>query len=233
MPVLRGCTRSTARVRMRSRASKRSSTRGVWTTSFSTCRRSRWSRTYFTSSHRSCSRKLEDPKRISRAMVNGVVACSRGEVAVCSVYSVEVDFNLSLSSFGVYLQGARNLVDFAISSPSTEAPTILFVSSVSVFTNYEGPAPALEAALDDPASAFGAGYSESKWMTECVLQNAAEERGVHGIVMRLGQVAGDKTGPLQRERVVPRDRQVSAGCLTSKEQVCDPTRTHVCLVLTS
>ncbi|KAI0773189.1 acetyl-CoA synthetase-like protein [Trametes elegans] len=106
----------------------------------------------------------------------------------------KVDFNLSLSSFGVDLQGARNLIDLAISSPFTQAPTILFVSSVSVFTNYEGPAPAPEAALDDPASAFGAGYSESKWVTERVLQNAAEERGIHSIVMRLGQVAGDKTG---------------------------------------
>ncbi|KAI0759222.1 hypothetical protein BD413DRAFT_496227, partial [Trametes elegans] len=105
---------------------------------------------------------------------------------------VGVDFNLSLSSFGVYLQGARNLVDLAISSPFTQAPTI--VSSVSVFTNYGGLAPAPEAALDDPASAFGAGYSESKWVTERVLQNAAEERGIHSIVMRLGQVAGDKTG---------------------------------------
>ncbi|KAI0759226.1 acetyl-CoA synthetase-like protein [Trametes elegans] len=106
----------------------------------------------------------------------------------------KVDFNLSLSSFGVDLQGARNLVDLAISSPFTQAPTILFVSSVSVFTNYGGLTPAPEAALDDPASAFGAGYSESKWVTERVLQNAAEERGIHCIVMRLGQVAGDKTG---------------------------------------
>ncbi|KAI0758574.1 hypothetical protein BD413DRAFT_618049 [Trametes elegans] len=92
---------------------------------------------------------------------------------------VGVDFNLSLSSFGVYLQGARNLVDLAISSPFTQAPTI--VSSVSVFTNYGGLAPAPEAALVDPASAFGAGYSESKWVTERVLQNAAEERGIHCI----------------------------------------------------
>ncbi|KAI0758630.1 hypothetical protein BD413DRAFT_496274 [Trametes elegans] len=104
---------------------------------------------------------------------------------------------------------ARN-VDLAISSPFTQAPTILFVSSVSVFTNYEGQAPAHEAALVDLASAFGAGCSESKWVTERVLQNAAEERGIHSIVMRLGKVAGDRTGPLQRERVVPRDRQVGA-----------------------
>ncbi|KAI0634096.1 acetyl-CoA synthetase-like protein [Trametes polyzona] len=106
----------------------------------------------------------------------------------------KVNFNLSLASFEVDIQGARNFVDLAISSPYKQAPTILFVSSIGVFTNYQGPSPAPEASLDDPTTAFGTGYAESKWVTEHVLQNAAKERGVHTIVMRLGQVTGNKVG---------------------------------------
>ncbi|KAI0364205.1 acetyl-CoA synthetase-like protein [Pilatotrama ljubarskyi] len=106
----------------------------------------------------------------------------------------KVDFNMSLSSFEVDIQGARNLVDLAIGSPYAKGPPVIFVSSIGVFTNYNGPTPAPEKSLDDPASAFGAGYGESKWVTEHVLQNAAEKAGVHTVVMRLGQVTGNRVG---------------------------------------
>ncbi|KAI9058948.1 acetyl-CoA synthetase-like protein [Trametes sanguinea] len=106
----------------------------------------------------------------------------------------KVDFNISLSSFGVDLQGARNLVDLAISSPYKVTPTILFVSSIGVFMGYKGSAPAPEAALDDPSTAFGVGYQESKWVTEHVLENVTRQTGVHTISMRLGQVSGNKVG---------------------------------------
>ncbi|KAI0350281.1 acetyl-CoA synthetase-like protein [Trametes cingulata] len=106
----------------------------------------------------------------------------------------KVDFNLSLDSFEVDIQGARNLVDLAISSPYKTAPMVLFVSSVGIFMNYSGPAPAPEASLDDPASPFGIGYSEGKWVTEHVLQNVTEKTGVHTVVMRLGQVTGNRVG---------------------------------------
>ncbi|KAI0370654.1 acetyl-CoA synthetase-like protein [Pilatotrama ljubarskyi] len=106
----------------------------------------------------------------------------------------KVDFNLSLHSFAVDMQGARNLVDLAISSPYKVAPTFLFVSSIGIFMNYRGPAPAPEAPVDDPASPFGTGYSESKWVTEHVLQKVAEKTGVHTVVMRLGQVTGNRVG---------------------------------------
>ena len=48
--------------------------------------------------------------------------------------------------------------------------------------------------MDDPAVPFGAGYGESKWVTEHVLQNVSAKTDVHTVVMRLGQVAGDKLG---------------------------------------
>ncbi|TBU23410.1 acetyl-CoA synthetase-like protein [Dichomitus squalens] len=106
----------------------------------------------------------------------------------------KVDFNLSIASFEHDIQGARNLVDLAISSPYKKAPTVVFVSSVGVFSGCKISPPVPEIPLDDPASAFGTGYSESKWVTEHVLQNVTERTGVHTVVMRLGQVAGDRKG---------------------------------------
>lgn len=47
----------------------------------------------------------------------------------------KVNFNISVASFEPDIQGARNLVDLAISSPYTKAPTIVFVGSISVFTS--------------------------------------------------------------------------------------------------
>ncbi|CDO77398.1 hypothetical protein BN946_scf184857.g4 [Trametes cinnabarina] len=106
----------------------------------------------------------------------------------------KVDFNLSIQSFEMDIQGARNLVDLAISSPYCQAPSIVFVSSIGVFMNYQGPVPAPEVSLEDPSSPFGSGYGESKWVTEHVLQNATKQRGVHTVVIRLGQVCGDRVG---------------------------------------
>ncbi|OJT12273.1 Linear gramicidin synthase subunit D [Trametes pubescens] len=106
----------------------------------------------------------------------------------------KVDFNMSIHSFQPDIKGARNLIDLAISSPYKTAPSILFVSSVGVFMNYQGPAPAPEVPLDDPVSPSGTGYGEGKWVTEHVLQRAAKQRGIHTVVMRLGQVSGNKVG---------------------------------------
>lgn len=47
----------------------------------------------------------------------------------------KVDFNLSITSFEVDIQAARNLVDLALSSPYTKPPSIIFVSSVGIFAS--------------------------------------------------------------------------------------------------
>ncbi|KAI0717761.1 acetyl-CoA synthetase-like protein [Cerioporus squamosus] len=106
----------------------------------------------------------------------------------------KVNFNITIPSFEVDIQGARNFVDLALSSPYTQPPSIIFVSSVGIFANYNGPSPVPEAPVDDPEVPFGSGYPESKWVTEHVLQNVAAKTDVHTVVMRLGQVAGDRLG---------------------------------------
>ncbi|KAI9065204.1 acetyl-CoA synthetase-like protein [Trametes sanguinea] len=106
----------------------------------------------------------------------------------------KVDFKLFVQSFEMDIQGARNLVDLAISSPNRQAPTVVFVSSIGVFASYSGTIPVLEAPVEDPVSPFGVGYGESKWVTEHVLQNAVKQSGLHAVVVRLGQVCGDRLG---------------------------------------
>ena len=54
--------------------------------------------------------------------------------------------------------------------------------------------PIPEMPIDDPASPFGSGYAEAKWITEHMLQNVTARSGLHTVVIRLGQVAGDRVG---------------------------------------
>ena len=83
------------------------------------------------------------------------------------------------------------------------------------------PAPIPEAPLDDPASPFGTGYSEGKWVVERVLQNAKQHAGLHTVVVRLGQVAGDRTGYWNEREWFPSlvKSAQSVGCLPAVEGV--------------
>ncbi|KAI0719494.1 acetyl-CoA synthetase-like protein [Cerioporus squamosus] len=104
-----------------------------------------------------------------------------------------VNFNLTLPSFEPDLKAVRNFLELALSSPFTEPPKIQFVSSIGIFEHCTIPPPVPEQPIE-PSSAVGAGYRESKWVTEKILYNVAERAGVPIVVVRLGQVSGDKTG---------------------------------------
>ena len=130
------------------------------------------------------------------------------------VIAWKVNFSMSIASFEVDMQGTRNFIDLAVSSPYATPPSILFVSSIgtlaSMFSrstcrpfpaltvpgsaDYKGIAPVPETSLDDPAAPFGNGYAESKWIMEHVLERISRKTDVHTVVMRLGQVAGDSHG---------------------------------------
>nr|VWP02499.1 M protein type 1 [Ganoderma boninense] len=109
-----------------------------------------------------------------------------------------VSFVLSLRSFETDLRGTRNLIDLALSSPYSEPPRFLFISSIGVFARCSLPPPIPEVLLD-PSSAIGAGYPESKWVVEQVLHRASERSGLPAVVVRLGQVIGNKVGWNERE----------------------------------
>jgi len=97
-----------------------------------------------------------------------------------------VNFSLSLSSFSPHISTVRALVDLSLSSP--HGPQIIFASSVGVASRLPSDSVVPEKLL--PASAaVGAGYGESKWVAEMVLDKA-REFGVESTSVRIGQMAG-------------------------------------------
>ncbi|KAM5532280.1 hypothetical protein V8D89_014038 [Ganoderma adspersum] len=104
-----------------------------------------------------------------------------------------VNFALTLSSFEPDLKAVRNLVELAWNSPYIMPPRIQFTSSIGVFEHCAVPLPIPEVPLN-ASSALGSGYSESKWIAEQVLYNVGERASIPSIVVRLGQISGDKTG---------------------------------------
>ncbi|KAF7798295.1 hypothetical protein EIP86_009514 [Pleurotus ostreatoroseus] len=110
-----------------------------------------------------------------------------------SVYE-EVDFNQGLNSYEPLLVGVRKLVEFALSSPYSRAPSILFTGSMGVFRELPEIIPALEEPITDPSICIGPGYSESKWIAEEVLLAARAKAGLSTVIARLGQVCGGYNG---------------------------------------
>ncbi|KAI0040339.1 acetyl-CoA synthetase-like protein [Auriscalpium vulgare] len=102
-----------------------------------------------------------------------------------------VDFNLTLPSFELLVAGVRNLVDFALDSPHSEPPRILFTSSIGVFMNDTSCISIPEVPIADPEISVGTGYGESKWAAETVLLRAMRDTGVRVSVVRVGQLSGD------------------------------------------
>lgn len=107
----------------------------------------------------------------------------------------ELNFILSLEKLESHIQGAINLIRFA--AASTKGIPILFVSSVSVAGKWPRLYPnsaAPEVALKDPFLPLDQGYSQSKWITECLLDIARERSGVNSVVCRVGQICGPING---------------------------------------
>ncbi|KAI0677488.1 acetyl-CoA synthetase-like protein [Trametes maxima] len=104
-----------------------------------------------------------------------------------------VDFNLSLASFKPDIAAVRNLVELSLSSPYAVPPRIQFVSSIALFGNCTLLAPVPEVPME-ASSALGSGYGESKWLAERILATVSERAGVPTVVVRLGQVCGNRQG---------------------------------------
>lgn len=81
-----------------------------------------------------------------------------------------LDFNLSLASFESHVKGSRVLIDLARSSRHSSSIRFLFTSSIGSAQSWnaqlQGPYP--EKVVMDAKYAVGAGYGESKYITERV-----------------------------------------------------------------
>lgn len=122
-----------------------------------------------------------------------------------------VHFNVAISTMEPLIQGTRNLIDLALSSPHPTPPKFVFTSSIGVLTStcqdllkpahlanrsledWRG-ASAPESRLSDAAVAVASGYSESKWVAESILAEAAEKTALKPIVVRVGQLSGGING---------------------------------------
>ncbi|KZT01340.1 acetyl-CoA synthetase-like protein [Laetiporus sulphureus 93-53] len=104
-----------------------------------------------------------------------------------------VDFNLALTSFQSNVKGVRALINFALTSPLAETPRIIYTSSIGVFQNFNEDALQLEEPIEAEA-AVGSGYSESKWVSEHILYEAARKTPLSCLIVRVGQLCGSIDG---------------------------------------
>ncbi|KAJ7775603.1 male sterility protein-domain-containing protein [Mycena maculata] len=106
----------------------------------------------------------------------------------------QVNFNVSLSTMEPLVAGTRQLIDFALASPHPSPPRLIFVSSAGVFRKMNESNTALESPISDPRISVGLGYTESKWVTERVLEIAAQMSVLSPVIVRPGQLSGASNG---------------------------------------
>lgn len=103
----------------------------------------------------------------------------------------QVDFNLALSSYEPFILGTLNLIKLC--SSSQLSPPIFFTSSIGSVGHWgstRGSKSVPEAAVSDPSAPLPQGYSQSKWITERLLDAARARSGISSAVLRVGQIAG-------------------------------------------
>ncbi|KAI9042659.1 non-ribosomal peptide synthetase [Aspergillus affinis] len=105
-----------------------------------------------------------------------------------------VNFNWKLASFEPFIRGVRHLIDF--SHASAMHSFITFISSVSAVGSWDSPHPVPEGPIHDFSVAAKMGYGQSKLISECLLDKAAEVSGVQSACCRVGIVAGPIEQPL-------------------------------------
>ncbi|KAK0458897.1 uncharacterized protein EV420DRAFT_1269857 [Desarmillaria tabescens] len=113
-----------------------------------------------------------------------------------------VDFKVSLRSFESNIKGLRGLVDLALSSSTCDPPEVIFISSIGVLQNSESDGPILERCVDGKI-AVGNGYSESKWVSERILEIAGNKAGLISTIVRLGQLSGGTNGCWNKNEWLP------------------------------
>ena len=105
-----------------------------------------------------------------------------------------VNFSMRLSSFVKdHIAGLRNLINFALASPTTNPARFLFCSSTASVLGPHASSPIPERISHKPLSASPLGYSRSKWVAESICEQAHLHTRLkdHIAVLRIGQLCGD------------------------------------------
>jgi len=113
-----------------------------------------------------------------------------------------VNFALSLFSFEPNIRTARNLVDFALSSPYASPPRLLLISTIGVVHNYPQDGVVPEAPVP-PESALTNGYTQSKWVIERIFLAAQEYTSLRPVSVRIGQITGGASGAWNKTEWFP------------------------------
>ncbi|KAH8799065.1 putative linear gramicidin synthase subunit D [Xylogone sp. PMI_703] len=98
-----------------------------------------------------------------------------------------VNFNIPLAAFREQLSGICNVINFC--SNAHQAPSILFVSSISAVLSYNS-SPVPETIIFDPTAPAPMGYGKSKYIAERLLNYAAKNLHVPAKIARVGQISG-------------------------------------------
>ncbi|KAF9812923.1 hypothetical protein IEO21_05878 [Rhodonia placenta] len=130
-----------------------------------------------------------------------------------------VDFSISLASFESNVYGVRALIGFTLTSPLAKPPRLIYTSSIGVFTNIDRDDNLVEASIN-PDVAIGSGYTESKWVSEEILHNAAASTPLNPVVVRVGQICGALEGSWNAHEWFPSIVQsaVKLGCFPDDER---------------
>lgn len=105
-----------------------------------------------------------------------------------------VNFNMPLQSFlDPHVKSVRDLIDF--SSRSAHDAQILFISSIGAVSGYGRGETGRHTVPEDPIEDWtiakeDIGYSQSKFVSERILVEAARELGTRTAICRVGQLAG-------------------------------------------
>ena len=100
-----------------------------------------------------------------------------------------VNFNLSLPAFRTQLDSLVNLIDFT--AKSTASPRLFFISSISSVMSYGSSSKNIPEEVISTESAPGPnGYAESKFLSERLLDHAAQKLSIDTAFARVGQIAG-------------------------------------------
>ena len=105
-----------------------------------------------------------------------------------------VNFSMRLSSFVKdHIAGLRNLINFALATPTTSPARFLFCSSTASVLGPYTKSPIPERISHDPLSASPLGYSRSKWVAESMCEQAHLHTRMKDriTVLRIGQLCGD------------------------------------------
>ncbi|SPO23347.1 related to alpha-aminoadipate reductase [Ustilago trichophora] len=115
-----------------------------------------------------------------------------------------VNFVMSVDSFQSVLDGTVQLMNLLGQSTGCRSPRFLFSSSISVVLQFpEALIP--ETIFDHLENTHELGYAHSKWIVENLCREASTliGGGFQSVVMRIGQMVGDRSGGIWNETEAP------------------------------